>query len=329
MNTGIYCIKNKENGKMYIGSSFNIEKRWADHLYMLKENKHHSIHLQRAWNKYGIDNFSFEILELCDISDLLVREQYYFDLYLKADEYINGISDYFVQHSYNICPLSIKGFTGKQSRETILKILNSRGLSELYKIDINGNIIAIYDMINDTGDARGPIWKSIKNKQTLQGKDYGYIRASNYVEGYKPKKTEVWNKGIKSPTHKGNNVYCYDIYGRFFKEFRTQKEAADYFNMTSASICIKMNKMSKRLSSISDALYYIFSNTPINMNNIIQISNTGNIEVYTVFNELIGLSSIEELTKILKVNPFSIREVLAQRRKQIKYYILKYREDIV
>lgn len=77
---GIYRIKNLINGKCYYGSSKNIEKRWSMHKIKLNNNTHINCILQRAWDKYGEDNFSFEIVEECDINVLLETEQKYLDL---------------------------------------------------------------------------------------------------------------------------------------------------------------------------------------------------------------------------------------------------------
>lgn len=76
---GIYKISCTINNKFYIGSSKEIEKRWNRHINDLKLNKHYNIIFQRIFNKYGIDNFIFEVIEYCDINDLLIREQYYLD----------------------------------------------------------------------------------------------------------------------------------------------------------------------------------------------------------------------------------------------------------
>lgn len=75
MNSGIYKIRNILNGDFYLGSTQNFDKRKFQHFNLLKRNKHHSIHLQRAVNKYGISNFVFEIIEKCPQTDLLVIEQ--------------------------------------------------------------------------------------------------------------------------------------------------------------------------------------------------------------------------------------------------------------
>lgn len=78
---GIYKILNNVNGKMYIGQSINIKARWKDHINALNRGDSHCALLQRAWNKYGQDNFSFEILELCNEDMLDEVEVKYIEMY--------------------------------------------------------------------------------------------------------------------------------------------------------------------------------------------------------------------------------------------------------
>ena len=80
--SGIYSIFNLLNGKKYIGSSKNIYNRWHEHLHNLKNNKAHNLHLQNAWNKYGEENFVFNVLEYCKEEERFEREQYYIDFML-------------------------------------------------------------------------------------------------------------------------------------------------------------------------------------------------------------------------------------------------------
>lgn len=78
--TGVYLITNEVNGKRYVGSAaHNFQTRWALHRHELQHQKHHSSHLQRAWNKYGSESFKFSVLERCPPADCLVREQYWLD----------------------------------------------------------------------------------------------------------------------------------------------------------------------------------------------------------------------------------------------------------
>lgn len=87
--SGIYKITNKINGKIYIGQSQNIFQRWADHRY---ESKSNTKPLYKAMRKCGIENFTFEIIEECDCSQLNEREIYWTKYF---QSYSNG---------YNLTP---------------------------------------------------------------------------------------------------------------------------------------------------------------------------------------------------------------------------------
>lgn len=76
---GIYKIRNKINGKIYIGSSKNLQKRRNGHLCDLRRGRSECTGLQRAWNKYGEENFTFEVLIHCPEEYRLEIEQWYID----------------------------------------------------------------------------------------------------------------------------------------------------------------------------------------------------------------------------------------------------------
>lgn len=84
---GIYQIKNIINNKSYIGQSTDINKRIAKHKTSLRQNKHDNLYLQNAYNKYGEDNFVFNILCKCDFNELDDKEIFYIKQY---DSYNNG-----------------------------------------------------------------------------------------------------------------------------------------------------------------------------------------------------------------------------------------------
>ena len=87
--SGIYKIINKINGKYYIGSSSNVlrsDGRWHRHKWMLRNNRHNNIHLQRAWNRDGEHNFDFVIIELVPEKELLSCEQKHLDCDLSCRE---------------------------------------------------------------------------------------------------------------------------------------------------------------------------------------------------------------------------------------------------
>lgn len=63
MSQGIYKITNKINNKCYIGKSQNIQERWKQHLYDYKINRYPDKPLYKAFLKYDILNFEFQIIE--------------------------------------------------------------------------------------------------------------------------------------------------------------------------------------------------------------------------------------------------------------------------
>lgn len=78
--SGIYQIKNIKTNQAYIGSSIDINKRKLRHYRELKNNKHHNIYLQRSYNKYGKQNFMFEIIKKINFPTailLFAYEQFY------------------------------------------------------------------------------------------------------------------------------------------------------------------------------------------------------------------------------------------------------------
>jgi group I intron endonuclease len=80
-STGIYKIQSiSKPNRCYIGSALNIEKRWNNHLSMLKHGTHTN-KLQRHYNKYGRNDLSFSILITCDKEDLINKEQFFIDVY--------------------------------------------------------------------------------------------------------------------------------------------------------------------------------------------------------------------------------------------------------
>lgn len=86
--TGIYKIENKINGKIYVGQSVSIEKRWTTHRNTAtnKYSDSYDYPLYRAIRKYGLENFTFSIIEECKVSELNEKEIYWIDFYKSYDK---------------------------------------------------------------------------------------------------------------------------------------------------------------------------------------------------------------------------------------------------
>lgn len=78
---GIYKITNIVNGKVYVGQTINFSKRQKDHLYRLISKKHRNPYLQKAFNKYGKDNFKIELITKCEVEKLDELENHYINEY--------------------------------------------------------------------------------------------------------------------------------------------------------------------------------------------------------------------------------------------------------
>ena len=87
---GVYKITCLVTNKVYIGSSNNISKRFGDHRWQLRNNKHANCYLQNAWNKYGEESFVFEILELCNKYKQFELEQQYLNEFKPFAKFDNG-----------------------------------------------------------------------------------------------------------------------------------------------------------------------------------------------------------------------------------------------
>jgi group I intron endonuclease len=104
MSCGIYKIENLVDGKIYVGSSINIEKREYKHFWMLNKNIHDNNHLQHSFNKLGSENFKFETIEECEVTLLNDKENYYINQYNSNKQefgYNMALVNEFRRNTYN------------------------------------------------------------------------------------------------------------------------------------------------------------------------------------------------------------------------------------
>lgn len=109
---GVYKFTNKINNKIYIGQSKNIERRYIRHLYDAKHGSKTMLH--QAIRKYGIENFSFDIVAECAINELNYKEKYYI-------KYFNSIMPYGYNMQSGGQPEGFEPYM-KFSKEDILEI---------------------------------------------------------------------------------------------------------------------------------------------------------------------------------------------------------------
>lgn len=139
-NSGIYCITNTMDDRIYIGSCKNFRIRKQEHNRNLKKNTHNNIHLQRFVNKYGINSLKFYITEFSEILELVNKEQKYldtlnpqFNIFKKAYQPPVTNRSFTENQIKQIAELYNNGKTGCQIAELLFKDRN-------YRIKINSLI---------------------------------------------------------------------------------------------------------------------------------------------------------------------------------------------
>lgn len=113
---GIYKITNLVNGKIYIGQSIDIQRRFWEHRCISHES---NAHLKNALRKYGKENFKYEVLEECSEEQLDEKERYYISTLNPEYNVTNGGQD-----SLRRYPEEIRQKISAKSKEQWAKMSN-------------------------------------------------------------------------------------------------------------------------------------------------------------------------------------------------------------
>ena len=139
----VYKITNLINKKSYIGSSIRVEKRWQQHKNSAfnENSQKYNYPLYKAFRKYGLENFSFEIL--CDdFSSLEEMRNYEKDMIIFYDSYNKGYNQ-----TYETFPNQI----GVSNAVKYVQQISQK----CAKVDINNNIIEMYSSYHDAARKNG------------------------------------------------------------------------------------------------------------------------------------------------------------------------------
>lgn len=154
---GIYKITNTINGKFYIGQTLDFKQRWRKHK-QCKDN----YPLYNAFRKYGIKNFTFEILEIVeDNKKLTEREEYYYNK---------------MRPEYNL----------KSPKQTENNRLSKKVIQISIKdLSILNTFKSLSEASRNTGIATGSISKVCKRKARRAG-DFYWCYEKDYTINWKP-----------------------------------------------------------------------------------------------------------------------------------------------
>lgn len=201
---GIYKYTNLINGKVYIGQAIDINQRKREHRCNASKAKKG---FEKALQKYGEDNFSFEIIEECNKNELDKKEIYwisYYHSYIK-DPLCNG---------YNLTP------GGKSGQGTVFK-------KPVEQYDLYGNFIQEYESASEAARQLNLFKSNITaacRGETSQcgGYQWKYKNDISKIE-------KIKYIGIKK-------VEQYDYLGNLLKIYDSAKEASENNNICHQSI---------------------------------------------------------------------------------------------
>lgn len=216
MNSGIYKITNIVNNKVYIGCSKNIKQRWISHKSEAFNEKHiqynYSIH--KAFRKYGLENFLFEIIEeILDEKEMFEKEKYWIKYY---NSYINGYNE----TEGGDCGPSLPGEKNPNVKLTEKDVIQIRTL--LLEGKMPSEVYPLFeDRISLRGFQhiwRGTSWPNIMPEAIEYFKSKEYLsKARSFAskKGHKPM-DRIRNE-IKEKKEKGlNRLDVYEEYKNFY-----------------------------------------------------------------------------------------------------------------
>lgn len=215
LQSGVYKITNLVNNKIYIGSSCKLKNRKREHFYGLKSNKHGNPRLQNSYNKYGEDNFSFEIIETCDLDSLLIREQYYIDI---------------LDPFFNICKVAGSTLGVRPSEESKAKLRASlRAINHAPSDEARRKALEV------TKGRKLPKESLEKRLETM----------SNWSEEQKAEHRQKLSEGAKNRSRESLDkiakgrwkaVIQLDLSGNFIREWGSAQHVQESLNISKAAI---------------------------------------------------------------------------------------------
>ena len=255
MLTGIYKIVNNINGHLYIGQSIDIHNRWMRHKWSaFHEEACKDYPLYRAFRKYGIENFTFEVIELCDKTELQEKEKYYINMYQSFIEGYNQTSggegcygqekpvyqydldgnfvaiyssaaeaarqmNTQVQNIYKACWKENKTAAGFQWRNDPTDIPQPTTFGQgkrVYQYDLNGNYIQSYASLMEASQQTGIDYSTLKNA----------VKGARKTAGHYQWCWDPANPPGKTTFGQGKRVYQYDLDNNYINEYPSAAEAS-------------------------------------------------------------------------------------------------------
>uniref|UniRef100_UPI00241156F6 hypothetical protein n=1 Tax=Stagonosporopsis vannaccii TaxID=2606854 RepID=UPI00241156F6 len=216
--SGIYMFTNKLTNDTYIGQSKNLANRFRNYFNISYLRHKYTLVISRALIKYGFSNFSITILEYCEISDLVSREQYYFDT---------------LNPKYNTLKIAGSSLTHKHSEETKIRISDSlKGIYVKEKSALYGRTVLDETkklMSIKKSKENNPLFGKTHNKSTIDLMKHKALG-----------KTHNEETKLKMNLAKGNPIHIYEKSSsegfKLIGSFVSAKRAATFLEISGSTM---------------------------------------------------------------------------------------------
>lgn len=221
---GIYKITNLINNKIYIGQSVDIKERWQEHKRINeRQNENAKIMQQyplyKAFKKYGLNNFLFEVIEECLITELDDKEIFWI-------KYYNSYIGFENSNGYNLTT------GGKGNRKVTEEQISL--------------IISLWQEGKSTGEIMSEV--GIERHAIIK-----YLKI--FCPTYSAEEGDKRGREINGKKHQ-KSIKQYDLFGNFIKEYSSIKEAVKDTGICIDSIIKNLNYKSKVCKNL---FYFIYS----------------------------------------------------------------------
>ena len=294
----IYKATNNINGKLYIGKTYNFEKRKNEHRYDIDNG----LPFHRALKKYGFDNFLWEIIDNAD-TDKEAREKEVYWI-----NKLNSCIHFKNSNGYNIT-IGGEGGTSWNSKPVV-------------QFDLDGNYIDEFISCSCAAVMLGLDRKSIERASKLEYSQSG---------GFQWKLKETWNgksigKYERKPSVRKREIVQLDLSGNYIATYSSVTEASKQLKIIRSNISGALRKQVKTAGGFQwiykeaydESKKYGSVEVRIG-NGIVQLDKNGNfIRRYSNCSE--AARSLGKETKCHK----TIHSRLDSKYKSYGYYWLRY-----
>lgn len=226
----IYKITNQKNGMVYIGSSIEVERRWRQHkeASINEKDHHYNYPLMIAFREFGIDNFTFEIVETLPSWEEMIKAEHNWIIKENCVK-PNGYN----QTDNTDSPMFDPAIAKKMS-DTKREKYGKR----VCEIDSMKNILNIWDSLAEAGEDTGLDRFKISSvcngtRLTTGNRLFRFLDDKNQIIEPEAKVNQVQSNRI---TKTSRRVGAYDKDNNLIQEFDSLQLAAQFCGGNSSTI---------------------------------------------------------------------------------------------